>query len=63
MATFPDVPNAGRPRADAIGVVSQSGALAHSLMQATVHGVSFSHSLTSGNACDVDAADQIPLSY
>ena len=59
LGTFADVPNAGVPRPGAIGLVSQSGALAHSLAQATEHGVSFSHSLTSGNACDVDAADQI----
>ena len=59
LATFTEVPNAGRPRSSAIGVVSQSGALAHALMQACEHGVSYSHSLTSGNACDVDAADQI----
>jgi len=59
LGTFADVPNAGVPRPGAIGLVSQSGALAHSLAQAAEHGVSFSHSLTSGNACDVDAADQI----
>jgi len=59
LGSFADVPNAGAPRPGAIGLVSQSGALAHSLAQATEHGVSFSHTLTSGNACDVDAADQV----
>ncbi len=42
-----------------IGLVSQSGALGVGLGQAVERGVSFSHVLTSGNGCDVDAADQI----
>ncbi len=47
------------PSANAIGLVSQSGALGFALAQATEHGISFSHLLTCGNACDVDIADQI----
>lgn len=43
--------------ARAIGVVSQSGALGFGIAQAAVRGVSFSHIMASGNACDVDAAD------
>lgn len=42
-----------------IGLISQSGALGVGLGQAVERGVSFSHVLTSGNGCDVDAADQI----
>lgn len=47
------------PRPEAIGLVSQSGALGFALSQATEHGMSFSHVLTCGNACDVDVADEI----
>lgn len=42
-----------------VGLISQSGALGVGMAQAVEHGVSFSHVLTSGNGCDVDAADQI----
>ncbi len=42
-----------------IGLISQSGALGVGMAQAVERGVSFSHVLTSGNGCDVDAADQI----
>lgn len=60
-ATFVAVPGANLvvPRPNAIGLVSQSGALGFALSQATERGVSFSHVLTCGNACDVDVADQI----
>lgn len=44
---------------NAIGLVSQSGALGFALAQAVEHGISFSHVLTCGNACDVDVADEI----
>jgi acyl-CoA synthetase (NDP forming) len=43
----------------AIGIVSQSGALSISLAQAIETGVSVSHILLSGNSCDVDVADCI----
>ncbi len=46
-------------RPGAIGLVSQSGALAFSLAQAVERGIGLSHVLTSGNACDVDVADQV----
>lgn len=44
---------------NAIGLVSQSGALGFALAQGVEHGISFSHVLTCGNACDIDVADQI----
>ena len=47
------------PTGHAIALVSQSGAIGFALLQASQHGTSFSHMLTSGNACDVDVADQI----
>jgi acetyl-CoA synthetase len=43
----------------AIGIVSQSGALGFALAQAAARGVAISHVLTSGNSCDVDAADYV----
>lgn len=43
----------------AIGLVSQSGALAGALSQALEHGVMLSHMLTCGNAGDVDVADLV----
>ncbi len=46
-------------RPGAIGMISQSGALGFALAQAAVRGVSFSHILSSGNSCDVDAADYV----
>lgn len=53
---FPPVsPNNGR----AIGLISQSGALALALSQATERGVSFSHILTFGNAADADLGDMV----
>lgn len=60
-ATFAAVPGATllAPRPDAIGLVSQSGALGLALSQSMEHGISFSHILTCGNACDVDVADEI----
>ncbi|MBI3373072.1 MAG: acetate--CoA ligase family protein [Betaproteobacteria bacterium] len=59
LGTFGSASFHGAPRAGAIGLVSQSGAVGAALVQAMEHGVSFSHMLTSGNACDVDAADQV----
>ncbi len=54
----PDAPLRA-PRPDAVGIVSQSGALGFALSQAIERGMSFSHVLACGNACDVDVADQI----
>jgi acetate---CoA ligase (ADP-forming) len=60
VTTFAGVPHRTEPLpTHAIGLVSQSGAMAFALSQAQSHGTSFSHILSSGNACDVDVADQI----
>jgi acyl-CoA synthetase (NDP forming) len=59
QATFGISPMASQPGPRAIGLISQSGGLGFSLAQALEHGISFSHVLTHGNACDVDVADQI----
>ncbi|MDE2453129.1 MAG: acetate--CoA ligase family protein [Burkholderiales bacterium] len=59
VGTFGSASFKGAPRAGAIGLVSQSGAVGAALAQAQEHGVSLSHMLTSGNACDVDVADQV----
>src|SRR5690606_12636690 len=60
LGTFTHIP--ARLRLEgcrSIGLISQSGALGVGMAQAVERGVSFSHVLTSGNGCDVDAADQI----
>ncbi|MEJ0019785.1 MAG: acetate--CoA ligase family protein [Acetobacteraceae bacterium] len=57
--TFMDITPIPPPRRQAIGMISQSGALGMAVAQAVVRGVSFSHVLTSGNSCDVDMADYI----
>lgn len=59
QATFGLSPFSKGPGPRAIGLISQSGGLGFSLAQALEHGISFSHVLTLGNACDVDVADQI----
>lgn len=60
LATFANVPKRFRLEGSrAVGLISQSGALGVGLAQAVERGVSFSHVLTSGNACDVDVADQV----
>lgn len=59
QATFGIAPFAGPPTRSAIGLISQSGGLAFPLAQASERGVCFSHVLTMGNACDVDAADLV----
>jgi len=59
LGSFSETPFSGPPRPNAIGLVSQSGALGNAMAQSIEHGVSFSYVLTSGNACDVDVADQI----
>jgi len=40
-----------------VGLVSQSGALGYALLQGAQHGAAYSHLLTAGNSCDVDALD------
>jgi len=55
--TFMDITPIPRPTAQAIGVISQSGALGMALAQGVVRGLSISHVMTSGNSCDVDMAD------
>jgi len=57
--SFLAAPGPAPVRHSAVGLVSQSGALAFSLAQAVKRGISFSHVLTSGNACDIDVADQV----
>lgn len=47
------------PQPFAVGIASQSGAMGTALAQAMAHGVSISHTLTSGNSCDVDVADYV----
>jgi acetate---CoA ligase (ADP-forming) len=59
IGTFATASFEGAPRSNAIGLVSQSGAIGAALVQAMEHGVSFSHLLTCGNASDVDVADQV----
>jgi len=55
--TFMDITPIPQPTSQAIGVISQSGALGMALAQAVVRGLSISHVMTSGNSCDVDMAD------
>lgn len=43
----------------AIGLVSQSGGLGNGLTQALHRSIAFSHTLSTGNSCDVDCADCI----
>src|SRR5690606_40833577 len=59
VLTFSAAPAFRKPGERAIGLISQSGALAFAMAQAVEHGVQFSHVMTSGNACDVDVADQV----
>ncbi len=40
-----------------VGLVSQSGALGYAVFQGVQHGRAYTHMLSSGNACDVDAFD------
>ncbi len=55
--TFMNITPIPPPRPNAVGIISQSGALGMALAQAVVRGASFSHVMTSGNSCDVDMAD------
>lgn len=59
VGTFGTASYKGAPRSEAIGLISQSGAVGASLAQAQEHGTSLSHMLTSGNASDIDVADQV----
>ena len=45
--------------AGAIGLVSQSGGVGNGLTQALHRGIALSHTLSTGNSCDVDCADCI----
>jgi len=40
-----------------VGIVSQSGALAYTLIQGGRHGFGYTHMLSAGNSCDVDVLD------
>ena len=40
-----------------VGIVSQSGALAYTLVQGCQHGFGYTHMLSAGNSCDVDVLD------
>jgi acyl-CoA synthetase (NDP forming) len=55
--TFMDITPIPRPERNAVGIISQSGALGMALAQGVVRGLSVSHVMTSGNSCDVDMAD------
>jgi acyl-CoA synthetase (NDP forming) len=55
--TFIDMTPIPPPGRNAVGIVSQSGALGLALAQGVVRGLSVSHVMTSGNSCDVDMAD------
>ena len=57
--TFADRLVFSGPEQAGIGIVSQSGALGLSLLQAIESGARFSHVLTAGNSCDVDVADYV----
>lgn len=46
-------------RRGGIGIVSQSGALGYTVLQAMQRGIGFSHYLAAGNSCDVDVCDFI----
>ena len=57
--TFMDITPIPKPNGQAIGVISQSGALGMALAQGVVRGLSVSHVFTSGNSVDVDMADYV----
>lgn len=59
IVSFAVYPRQATVRRPSIGLVSQSGALSQSLVQAVERGTSFSHVLTSGNSSDVDVADLV----
>lgn len=55
MPKFYEMPMTSGP----IGMISQSGALGYTVMQALERGIGFSHYLSPGNSCDVDICDFI----
>ncbi|HMN82302.1 MAG TPA: acetate--CoA ligase family protein [Burkholderiaceae bacterium] len=55
MPKFNEMPMRQGP----IGLISQSGALGYCVLQAMARGIGFSHYLSPGNSCDVDACDLI----
>ena len=57
--TFSEYPQQKTLRAASVGIASQSGALSQSLAQAIERGVSVSHTISTGNSCDVDVADLV----
>ena len=57
--TFMDITPIPKPVKNAVGIISQSGALGMALAQGVVRGHAVSHVLTSGNSCDVDMADYV----
>lgn len=59
LTFFGDAPDLGEATHSRIGLVSQSGGMGFALGQAATHGYAFSYVLTTGNACDVDVADQV----
>lgn len=59
IGTFGTASYKGAPPPQAIGLVSQSGAVGAALAQAQEHGLALSHMLTCGNASDIDVADQV----
>lgn len=59
LTFFGDAPELGEASHSRIGLVSQSGGMGFALGQAATHGYAFSYVLTTGNACDVDVADQV----
>jgi acetyltransferase len=58
MNFMPDYAGMGH-RHGPIAIVSQSGALGYTVLQAMERGVGFSHYLAAGNSADVDVADYI----
>jgi acetyl-CoA synthetase len=59
LLTFsPEIPQA-RARPNAVGLVSQSGAVGYAAAQAVRRGVNVSHMLICGNSADVDVADYV----
>ncbi len=59
VQSFQQFPARSPDNGRAIGLISQSGALALSLSQAVERGMSFSHILTFGNAAEVELGDMI----
>lgn len=57
VQSFQQFPATSPNNSRAIGLISQSGALALALSQAKERGVSFSHILTFGNGAEVDVGD------